>query len=346
MGKRNDLTERERYAIEAYRNEKKSIKEIAVLLGRHYQTIYREIKRGTVEMLDSELRTYSKYCADTGQAIADRNKSEKGRELKIGNDLTFIRFIEQMVLEKRYSLEAILLHIKTHKLKFKTNVCLNTLYSYVDKGLFLNITNKHLPVKCNRRKRNLRKISTVARNNLKGRSIEERAKSIMKRRHYGHWEMDTVVGCQGGNKDCLLVLTERKTRFEYIFKIPDKSQRSVIRVLDRLESTYGTENFRQTFKTITMDNGVEFLDMAGVERSVNSPDARRTVAYYCHPYCSFERGSNENLNKMIRRHIPKGADIAKYSEEDVARIQDWMNDYPRAIFGGLSAREMLQKEQS
>ena len=68
MGKRKDLTERERYAIEAYRNEKRSIKEIAVLLGRHYQTIYREIKRGTVEMLDSELRTYSKYCADTGQA--------------------------------------------------------------------------------------------------------------------------------------------------------------------------------------------------------------------------------------------------------------------------------------
>ncbi|WP_273401276.1 IS30 family transposase, partial [Clostridium sp. AF02-29] len=96
----------------------------------------------------------------------------------------------------------------------------------------------------------------------------------------------------------------------------------------------------------TMDNGVEFLDMAGVERSAISPDARRTVAYYCHPYCSFERGSNENLNKMIRRHIPKGADIAEYSEEDVARIQDWMNDYPRAIFGGLSAREMLQKEQA
>ena len=142
MGKRKDLTERERYAIEAYRNEKKSIKEIAVLLGRHYQTIYREIKRGTVAMLDSELRTYSKYCADTGQAIADRNKSEKGRELKIGNDLTFIHFIEQMVLEKRYSLEAILLHIKTHKLKFKTNVCLNTLYSYVDKQRCTRGTNK------------------------------------------------------------------------------------------------------------------------------------------------------------------------------------------------------------
>ena len=344
MGKRKDLTERERYAIEAYRNDKKSIKEISILLGRHYQTIYREIKRGTVEMLDSELRMYKRYCADTGQAIADRNKAEKGRELKIGNDLTFIRFIEKMVLEKRYSLEAILLYIKKKKLKFKTEVCLNTLYSYVDKGLFLNVTNKHMPVKCNRKKRNIRKISTVAKNNIKGRSIEERAKNVLKRDDFGHWEMDTVVGCQGGNKDCLLVLTERKTRYEYIFKISDKSQNSVVKVLDRLECMYGTEHFKRTFKTITMDNGVEFLDMQDVERSANMPGILRTKAYYCHPYCSFERGSNENLNKMIRRHIPKGADIADYDDADIAKIQDWMNDYPRSIHGGLSAREMVEKE--
>lgn len=346
MGKRNDLTERERYAIEAYRNDKKSIKEISVLLGRHYQTIYREIKRGTVEMMDSELRKYKKYCADTGQAVADRNKAEKGREPKVGNDLKFIRFVETMILEKKYSPEAVLLHIKKHGLKFKTEICLNTLYNYVDKGMFLNITNKNLPVRCKRKKRNQQRTSTIALNNVKGRSIEERANDVMTRADYGHWEMDTVVGCQGGNKDCLLVLTERKTRFEYIFKIPDKSQLSVVRVLDNLEHAYGHENFRATFKTITMDNGTEFLDQTGVERSALVPEAKRTAAYYCHPYCSFERGSNENLNKMVRRHIPKGADIAEYSEEDVEYIQDWMNNYPRPMFGGLSSREMREQERA
>lgn len=344
MGKRKDLTERERYAIEAYRNDKKSIREIATLLGRHYQTIYREIKRGTVEMMDSELRKYKKYCADSGQAIADRNKAEKGRLPKVGNDLDFIRFVESMILERKYSLEAVLLHIKKHDLKFKTEVCLNTLYNYVDRGMFLNVTNKHLPVRSKRKKRNMRRISKISLNNVKGRSIEERAKEILSRNDYGHWEMDTVVGNQGGNKDCLLVLTERKTRFEYIFKIPDKSQLSVIKVLDNLEHAYGYENFCATFKTITMDNGTEFLDQSGVECSALHPDAKRTVAFYCHPYCSFERGSNENLNKMIRRHIPKGADIADYTEDDVQYIQDWMNDYPRAMFGGLSAREMREKE--
>ena len=152
------------------------------------------------------------------------------------------------------------------------------------------------------------------------------------------------MGCQGGNKDCLLVLTERKTRYEYIFKIPDKSQCSVVKVLDDLERTYGAENFVKTFKTITMDNGTEFLDMIGVERSALVRDQKRTIAYYCHPYCSFERGSNENQNKMIRRHIEKGADIAVYSDEEVKRVETWMNDYPRPMFGGLSSREMLEKE--
>ncbi len=344
MGKRKDLTERERYAIEAYRKDKKSIKEISLLLGRHYQTIYREIKRGTVEMLDSELKKYKRYCADTGQAIADRNKSEKGRVPKVGNDLEFVRFVEDMILRKKYSPEAVLMHIKKNGLRFRTQVCVNTLYNYVDKGIFLNVTNKHLPVKCRRKKRNIRRISAVSRNNLRGRSIEERAKEIMSRKDYGHWEMDTVVGGQGGNKNCLLVLTERKTRFEYVFKIPDKSQKSVVSILDRLERLYGYEKFSRTFRTITMDNGVEFLDMAGVERSALAQNAKRTTAYYCHPYCSFERGSNENQNKMIRRHIPKGADIAAYSDEDVQTIQDWMNDYPRAIFGGLSSREMVALE--
>ncbi len=344
MGKRKDLTERERYAIEAYRNDKKTIKEIANLLGRHYQTIYREIKRGTVEMLDSQLRPYKKYCADTGQAIADRNKTEKGRNLKVGNDLEFMRFIETMVLKKKYSLEAILLHIEKHNLTFKTKVCLNTLYNYVDKGLFLNISNKNMPVRSKRKKRNMKKISAIAKKNIKGRSIEERAKDVLSRNDYGHWEMDTVVGGQGGNKDCLLVLTERKTRFEYLFKIPDKSQQSVIKVLDDLERAYGYENFCANFLTITMDNGVEFLDQKNTERSVLHPDKKRTTAYYCHPYCSFERGSNENQNKLVRRHIPKGADISIYTEEEIKRIEDWINDYPRSLFNGESAREMLKKE--
>lgn len=344
MGRRKDLTERERYQIEVLLKEEKSIRQISEALGRHYMTVYREIRKGTVEMLDSELRPYRRYCADRGQDIADRNKHEKGRELKVANDLEFIRFLEKMILEERYSPNAILMYIKKHGLKFQTEVCYTTIYSYIDKGLLLNVTNKDLPVKSRRKKKNMRRISKVSKNNLRGRSIDERPETILDRDAYGHWEMDTVVGKQGGSKECLLVLTERKTRNEYICRIPDKSQDSVVKALDNLLSIYGLESFREQFKTITMDNGVEFLNMEGIE---TTPDGEpRTVAYYCHPYCSFERGSNENQNKFVRRWIPKGSDISDFTDEYIQRIQDWMNDYPRAMFGGLSSADMVRLESS
>ena len=333
MGRNKDITERERYQIEGFIKARKSIKEIAVLLNRHYQTIYREIKRGTVEMVDTNLKPYKKYCADRGQQIADSNKHNKGRELKIGNDLESIQFMEKLILEKKYSPQAVLYRMKQCKC-FKTEICVSTLYSYIDKGILLNVTNKNLPIKSQRKQRNVHKISSISLNNTRARSIEERPKDVLNRGKVGCWEMDTVVGKQGGNKDCLLVLTERKSRYEYIFKIPDKTQKSVIAVLDRLEALYGLEKFKSRFHSITMDNGVEFLDMNSVERSATSPGEKRITAYYCHPYCPHERGSNENQNKLIRRHIPKGTDISPYSEDAIKEIETWINTYPRKLFNG------------
>lgn len=344
MGRRKDLTEYERYQIEILLKDKKSISEIAVILNRHYQTIYREIKKGMVELVDSDLKLYKQYCADRGQMIADANKHEKGRELKIANDMEFVRFVERMILEERYSPAAILAYIKNNNLEYKTDVCYTTLYSYIDKGLFLNVTNKHLPIKGKRKKKNMKHITRINTKNLKGRSIEKRAEEILERADYGHWEMDTVVGKQGGDKDCLLVLTERKTRYEYIIKMPDKTQASVIKALDDLERFYGFEGFKNTFKTITMDNGVEFLNMEGVEASVIESNDKRTVAYYCHPYCSFERGSNENQNKLVRRWIAKGEDISNYDDDYIAKMQDWINAYPRKLFDWQSAADRLQEE--
>ena len=112
---------------------------------------------------------------------------------------------------------------------------------------------------------------------------------------------------------------------------------SVVSYLDKLEHTMGIEKFKNIFKTITMDNGCEFQDFRGIEKN------NRTITYYCHPYSSCERGSNENQNKLIRRHVPKGCDISKYSNEDIKNIQDWLNNYPRKIFNGKSSNEVLKE---
>ena len=183
----------------------------------------------------------------------------------------------------------------------------------------------------------------VALNNQRGKSIEERPKEIKDRKSYGHWEMDTVVGGQGKGTNCLLVLSERMTREEIIRKIKNKKSISVVEELDLLEKQLGTKGFREKFKTITCDNGVEFLNQEGIEKGRRNKQKKRTTLYYCHPFSSWERGTNENINKMIRRFIPKGESIDKYSKEEIQYIENWLNNYPRKILGGFSAIEYKKR---
>lgn len=129
--------------------------------------------------------------------------------------------------------------------------------------------------------------------------------------------MDSVEGKQG-TKPRLLVLTERLTRQETVFRVPDGTAASVVKSLDNLERKYGKEMFKRVFRTITVDNGSEFADYTGMERS-RTGKGKRTTVYYCHPYSSYERGSNENQNKMLRRRFPKGSSFEKVTAGAVAR---------------------------
>lgn len=331
------LTERQRYEIEVYYKLGMKPKEIAEKVGKCVRTIYYELKRGKCKQLTSDLEEKEVYLADVSQRKYDENKLNKGASLKIGNDIKLCQFIEHKIKEEKYSPYAALQFIKNNHINFKTDICTQTLYNYIDKGIILNVENKDLPVKTKRKEKN--ETSVVSLNNLKGTSIEQRAKEINLRQEYGNWEMDTVVGgYKKHGKECLLVLSERMTREELIFKIPNKKSESVVKALNSLERKLGSKVFRETFKTITCDNGVEFLDFQGIEKSIHTK-IPRTKVYYCHPYSSWERGTNENINKMIRRFIPKGAIMEDYSKDEILKIQQWINNYPRKIFGGLSTNE-------
>ena len=137
--------------------------------------------------------------------------------------------------------------------------------------------------------------------------------------------------------------TERKTRNEIIFKLPDHSATEVVKAVDRLEITWGSM-FSDVFKTITVDNGTEFSYFNELERSCTKPDEKRTKVYYCHPYSSWERGSNENNNKMVRRIVPKGTNFDSMTDDEVLDMQIWINGYPRRIHDYHSAAELFEKE--
>jgi len=333
------LTLKERYTIEILLKEGLKPIEIADRLGRHKRTIEREIAKGTIRLLNSDLTYREEYCADVGQRVYEENGRNKGPGLKIGNDHKLAKHIEEKIKKERYSPDAVIGEIKAKGLKFKTTICTKTLYNYIDKGVFADITNKDLPVKKDKGKKTYRRVK-IAHKNLRGKSIEERPQEVEKREEYGHWEMDCVVGKQGGSGAVLLVMSERKTREELIFKMPAKTQENVAETLDGLEHRYGT-GFVEKFKTITVDNGSEFLDFKTLESSCIRPGEKRVEIYYAHPYSSRERGTNENTNKLIRRFIPKGADIGDYSEEEIKRIQHWINNYPRRIFGYKSTKDMV-----
>ena len=311
--------------------------------NRSRRTIERELVVGAVILMNSDLTTYESYSADVAQEERDSRSSNKGPSLKIGNDHELAAYLEKAIgsTKEKLSPYGAIQNIINKSLKFKTSICSKTLYNYLDKDLFLNISNKDLIVKKSGKKRGYNKVRQ-ALNNVRGTSISERPESIDKRDEVGHWEMDTVVGKQG-TKTVLLVLSERTLRKELIFKIKSKSQKDVIHTLDKLERKLGSGMFLKTFQTITCDNGCENLDFAGIEKSAINKSPR-TKVYYAHPYSSWERGTNENINKMIRRFIPKGVDISAFSDKEIARIQNWINNYPRRILGGLSAN--LAEEKS
>lgn len=334
------FTERERYQLESLLKVNTPVKEIAEILDKCKATIYNEIKRGTVALLNSDLTERTEYCADVGQRNAEYNATNKGRELKIGNDYEFVDYVTDLLLNKKYSPYAVLQQIKADNKNFKCSVCRNTLYNYIKMGLFMGVSMDSLPMPRKRQNKGNQPRSRVSLNNTVCQSIEDRDKEILKRNTYGHWEMDTVVSGRDG-KGVLLVFTERMTREEEIYKINSKSMQDVVSCINRIEKRIGFRKFRERYKTITCDNGCEFLDANGIVSSVISKK-NRTELYYCHPYCSSERGSNENANKLIRRWIPKGADISKYSDEYIQSIQDWVNNYPRKLLGGLSTNQYKQ----
>ena len=341
----HQLTRADRIKIEALLKEGLSKAKIAAHLGVHRSTIYNELKRGEYEHRNSDWTTEIRYSPDIAQEKAEENLKVRGTQLKIGNDIAYANYIEDKIVNEDYSPAAVLGELKAQgrEGEFNTTVCVATLYSYIDKGVFLKLTNKDLPVKKNK-KRGYKKVRKQQARAAAGDSIEKRPEEIDQREEFGHWEMDSVIGKRGISKNVLLVLTERKTRDEIIFKLPDHTDEAVVAALDRLERRYGADMFKQIFKTITVDNGSEFADVNGLERSILEEGEKRTHLYYCHPYSSWERGTNEVTNKMVRRKVPKGTNFDDKTDEEIEEIENWINGYPRRIHGYRSAGELFTEE--
>ena len=324
----------DRQIIEKLYNRKKrpSFRAIAKELGFAHSSIWDEIQHGLYDHLDSDTwLSIRKYSAQIAQEHADWEATSKGTTLKLDKRHDYADYVSDQI-QRGHSPDQI---TGTLRKKGKWTVSTPTLYRYIDKGYIPGVTNKNLLEKP-KRKRPYHHVK--AKRPPKGTSIERRPGEVDSRSTFGHWELDSVVGKSEGTSESVLVLTERMTRYEQILKVPNKSSTATVQALHSLLPMFPAG----TFQTITVDNGSEFQDCHGME--YDQQDNKRLTVYYCHPYCSSERGSNERNNRIIRRYLPKGKSLRHVTQRDCDRIADSINDMPRKILGYATARELFDAE--
>lgn len=340
--KREHLTLAERKTIERMLRTGANKAEIARALYRDISTIKREIKRGSVEQRRlnpyvsrnpkvPEYLTEMRYYHDVGQREYERNRQNCGRQRKLLACRELVSYVEERILGKeKWSPDAAIGRAKQEGMFPGQSFSTRTFYHWIDEGL-VNVKNIDLHLKVRRKVKSKRS----ERKRVFGKSIEERPIEVEAREEFGHWEGDGMVG--KGQKGHLLTLVERKCGIGFLFNVGDKKSYRIVDVLDCLESRFG-KKFREVFKTLTFDNGSEFSSSEAMESS------GRTKVYYAHPYSSYERGTNENWNGIVRRFIPKGRSLATLNAEDIVRIEHYINTLPRKRFNYKTPLELWEQE--
>jgi len=159
--------------------------------------------------------------------------------------------------------------------------------------------------------RNTKPKRDCSRKRILGQSIGERPQEINDRLTFGHWEIDSVVGKKTKGEPVVLTLTERLTRYQLVIKIQGKNEAAVKEMIERLSKS--NPNFPKLFKSITADNGSEFVSLSEALKALSD-------IYFAHPYSSWERGTNEKHSGILRRFIPKGKSPKDYSSDQIKQI--------------------------
>ena len=319
------LSVQKRAQLEILLKQKMSKTQIAKELGISRSTVYEEIKRGSVQQMDGELRVYTRYFADAGQRVYKKNRSNSRNPLRAVKAAAFLEYAEKSILYDKLSPDAVCGKARRLGL-FEDMVCTKTLYNYIDQCI-LKVRNIDLPLRVKRATK--RKEARRTRRQY-GNSIEIRPTEVLSREEFGHWEIDTVIGTANGG-DVFLTIDERKTRQRLIEKIPSRTAAAVREGLSRIIQRESLP--LAAFKSITADNGSEFAHVA-----LDYPDI---PVYFAHPYSAWERGTNENQNGLLRRFFPKGRSLANVPESAVLRAQNWINNLPRKLFDYSTSAQLF-----
>jgi IS30 family transposase len=315
MGKYTHLSSSDRRRFYTFLEMKLSIADIAKRLGKHRSTFYRELERN---------KEPEGYLPGTAQLKAEERATEK-RQSKIEKD-GYLRDYVVRSLKKGWSPEQISGRMKYHQLTIY--VCPETIYQFVYRS-----KNKELyhclPYKKSKRQRRYSRQKSPCRYG-KIRLIIERPADIAARKKFGHWEGDSIV-FKGDKEKAVTTLVERKSRMVFLIKNNRKFSQGVMSKIKEKLATLP----KKMFKTITFDQGVEFADYKQLEQ------ANERKVYYCETHSPWQKGSNENMNGRLRWYLPKEADIAKITQEELDKLAAKMNRCPRKCLGYKTPQEVF-----
>ena len=301
------LSREERYQIYSLRLAKQTISEIARLLGRHRSTISRELGRGR------GLRGYrAEQACSKASERAKKSRNARRVDAKVWADVSFYLGLqwspEQIASKLEVSHESVYLHV------------------YANKAAGGQL-HKNLRSQKPRRKRHLS--GRDRRGQIPNRRpISERPEHIEQRRQVGHWEGDTVIGA--AHKQAIVTLVERKSGFAVLAKVSNNTTDLVRRAIE-----IKLKPLCSRVKTLTVDNGKEFADHQAVDQALG------IQTFFADPYCSWQRGSNENFNGLLRQYIPKKRRMETVSEEELTMIENRLNHRPRKRLGFKTPHEVF-----
>lgn len=303
--KYQQLTTDDRYTLSTLRKQDFSVPHIAKILNKHRSTIYRELKRN--------------YCARDGSYRAfEADSNTRGRRSRSRRNRHYTEDdfkIVRKFLHKDWSPEQIAGYIKRKKL-MKRKISHETIYQYIWRDRHNGGSLwRHLRQSPKLRRKRYKAYDSRGRLANK-RHISERPASVETRKEFGHWEIDTVMG--RGSSDCIVTLVERKTGYVMIGELPDRTTDSL-----NMKTKMLIRRDRFKFKTITADNGTEFNQYDKIEMGTG------VKFYFANPYHSWERGTNENTNGLIRQYLPKGKSMATLTQAECDEIAHQLNTRPR-----------------
>lgn len=354
-GEFRHFTKEDRISIEILHTAGFSNAFIGAFVGKNRSSIKREIDKNIIEIWDinSTKSPYKEkgqinikyYSSERAQKKAEENKLKNRKKCKLDVYKNLRLAVVALLKEKNidYSPDVIASLSKEGKIKnAEASIGTNTIYRAV-KARKYGLTINDLPHGRGYFKKQENNPHTQTKEiseKKKEISIEVMPEEIKNKKTDTHFEGDSVVGVAKGTHNTLITLVNTSSQFLIIRRSENKTGQATVDTLDKLEEEI--PQISQIMESLLLDNGVEFSKIEEMMRSVKDKNKKRFQIYFTHPYASYERGCNENKNRLIRRYFKKGKLVENLSDEDILNIARKINNMPRKALGYRTPLEVFE----